>query len=234
MATGAGVRTRVRDSRSRDILAAFTRNVARSGYAGSNFSEIARELDISKGTIVHHYGTKDQLFAQMHDSYMERRLVEAHDIVARFRSPGQRLAGLLFAFLLYQEVDREATVAFQREIATLATHEALTHGRELRAEYLSVVRSVLADGMESSVFRSLDVDLQSLLIFGSSQWAWTWFQPDERLSALEAGGQLVQLVLGSLLVDRAPLDGLADPAGEVATAVAKIVTDCSRSHTDQP
>jgi TetR/AcrR family transcriptional regulator, cholesterol catabolism regulator len=223
-------RVRTRDPRrSQDILRLFTRNVARSGYAESNYSEIANELGISKGTITHHYGSKDQLFARMHDSYMERRLAEARDIVARFDSPAKQLAGLLFAFLLYQEVDHDATVAFQREIARLATHDFLAHGRELRATYLSVVRSVLVDGMRSGVFRELDVELQSLLIFGSSHWAWTWFEPGERLSALEAGSQFVQLVLGGLLVDRWPLDQLADSAGKVATTVTEIIAEHSKS-----
>lgn len=57
-------RPRARRGRADDILEAFTRNVARSGYSGSNFSEIANELGISKGTIVHYYGTKDRLFAR--------------------------------------------------------------------------------------------------------------------------------------------------------------------------
>jgi TetR/AcrR family transcriptional regulator, cholesterol catabolism regulator len=224
MTAAAGNRGRTRDAgRYLDILTAFTRNVARNGYERSNFSEIANELGISKGTIVHHYGTKDRLFAQMHDSYMERRLAEAKDIVARFDSPEERLAGLLFAFVLYQEVDRDATVAFQREVATLATHDALAHGRQLRAEYLGLVRSILAEGMSGGVFRTLDVDVQSLLIFGTSQWAWTWFRPGERLSAVEAGGQLVQLGLGSLMVDRIRLGRLADPAGEVAATVVEVV-----------
>ncbi len=223
-------RPRTRDAgRSKDILAAFTRNVARSGYAGSNFSEIADELGISKGTIVHHYGTKDQLFARMHDRYMERRLAEAHAIVEGFDSPAKRLAGLLFAFILYQEVDREATVAFQREVATLASHAALARGRELRAKYLSLVRSVIRDGIDAGTFRELDVDLQSLLIFGSSQWAWTWFHPGARMSGIEAGSQLVHLALGALLVDRLPLDRLADPAGEVATTVAALLAEPATS-----
>ena len=211
---------RTRDpGRSLDILAAFTRNVASHGYAGSNFSQIANELNISKGTIVHHYGTKDRLFAAMHDTYMERRLAEAEQIVARFDTPAEQLTGLLYSFLLYQGVDRDATVAFQREVATLTRHEALANGRRLRASYLDVVRRVLSDGMREGHFRALDVDVLSLLIFGSSQWAWSWFRPDGRMTPLEAGSQFVQLVLGSLLVDRAPLDRLADPDGTIATTV---------------
>ncbi|SHU39641.1 TetR family transcriptional regulator [Mycobacteroides abscessus subsp. abscessus] len=215
---------RSRDSgRYQDILDAFTRNVAERGYAGSNFSEIANELGISKGTIVHHFGTKSKMFAQMHDGYMARRTAEAKEILASLEGPARQLAGLTFAFLEYQETDGNATVAFQREVPTLATHAELDHGRELRDRYLDLVRGVIADGVAAGVFRQLDVDVQSLLIFGASQWAWTWYRPGQRLTALEAGGQLAQLVLGGLLVDRFEVDALADPAGEVARTVVSIL-----------
>src|SRR6266536_3129121 len=114
--------------RSQEILSTFTRYVAERGYDGTNFSDIAAELGISKGTIVHHYGTKDRLLAALHESYMRRRLAEAYLIVNRLSSPPEQLAGMLFAFVLYQEHDRDATVAFQREIARLADHETMSEG----------------------------------------------------------------------------------------------------------
>src|SRR5436305_12846953 len=106
--------------RSGHILESFTRRVAQSGYDGTNFSDIANELGISKGTIVHHYGTKDRLLAALHESYMRRRLAEARLIVERLDGPVEQLAGLLHAFIRYQVHDRDATVAFQREVIRLA------------------------------------------------------------------------------------------------------------------
>lgn len=209
--------------RYQEILAAFTRNVAERGYAGSNFSEIATELGISKGTIVHHFGTKSQMFAQVHDGYMNRRMAEAREVIAAFQTPPERLAGLMFAFLEYQEVDRSATVAFQREVPTLTANADLDHGRELRAQYLALVREVIEDGVGQGIFRDLDVHMQSMLIFGASQWAWTWYHPGQRMTALEAGGQLTQLVLGSLLINRDGLDELADPEGVIARRVIEIL-----------
>jgi len=209
--------------RSLEILAAFTRRVAQKGYAETNFSDIAGELGISKGTIVHHYGTKDQLFAAMHDGYMERRLQEARRLVAAFAAPADQLAALLYSFILYQVVDHDSTVAFQREAATLATHPALEHGRQLRAEYLTLVRQVLTDGVNDGAFREVDVEVQSLLIFGASQWSWTWFRPDGPHNAREVGSDLVQLVLGSLLPSRRSLARLADPVGPAASTASEVL-----------
>jgi AcrR family transcriptional regulator len=211
-------RSRRPAGRSEDILSIFTRNVADYGYDGTNFSEIANELGISKGTIVHHYGTKDRLLLALHESYMQRRLHEARLLLERLSGPADQLAGLLYAFMLYQVVDRDATVAFQREVARLAGQEAASG---LRAEYLGLVRGVLEEGSRSRVFRPGDVRQRSLLMFGCSQWAWTWFNPDGRASALEVGATLVDLILGSLLVRRSALGRLADPNGPIAAVVLK-------------
>ncbi len=185
--------------RSQDILATFTRFVAERGYSEANFSDIAGELGISKGTIVHHYGTKDRLFAAMHDSYMRRCLGDATHIVASLHGSAEQLEG----------------------------------GRRLRAEYLGLVRQVIETGVAEGVFRSSDVEVDSLLMFGSSQWAWTWFRPAGRLSALEVGSQLVQLVLGGLLRNRRQLAALADPAGRAARTAEDRLSRSARAPSSE-
>jgi AcrR family transcriptional regulator len=220
--------------RSGHILESFTRRVAQFGYDGTNFSDIAAELGISKGTIVHHYGTKDRLLAALHESYMRRRLAEAYLIVNRLSSPVEQLAGLLFAFVLYQEHDRDATVAFQREVARLADQETLSEGVRLRREYLEVVRGVLRKGMESGHFRKGDADIQSLLIMGSSQWAWTWFDPAGPHTAEEIGSSLVDMVLGGLLTRPAAATGLVDPSGAVAKVVRACLADVASPSEQTP
>lgn len=211
--------TATRPGRYEEILEVFTRKVAQNGYDGTNFSEIAAELGISKGTIVHHFGTKDRLLAALHEGYMMRRLAEARSIIDGLDSPPEQLAGLLYAFLIYQVHDRDATIAFQREIVRLADHPALAQGVRLRTEYLGLVRDVIGRGVVDGSLRDCEVNLQSLLVFGSAQWAWTWFEPGGRSSAADAGAALVDLVLGSLLTNRSSLADLADPGGTVVRVV---------------
>ena len=52
------------------ILDSFVRHVASEGYDGTNFSTIAADLGVAKGTIAHHFGTKEHLLATMHEQYM--------------------------------------------------------------------------------------------------------------------------------------------------------------------
>ena len=228
MTTNQNTEARPRRGRPRaarrplDIIETFARRVAEHGYAETNYSDIAGDLGIAKGTIVHYYATKDRLFAAMHDLYLRRCLHHAEAIVERLDDPAERLAGVLVSFVLYQDHDRDFTVAFQREMATLATHQSMEEGRGLRARYIQMVRDLMSAGIRDGSFRDVDVNVHSLLIFGSSQWAWTWFDPEGTLSARDIGCELVDIVLGSLLIERSRLASLTDPFGRPAV----VAEDC--------
>lgn len=216
--------------RRHEILQTFTRHVAERGYDGTNFAEIAAELGMSKGTIVHHFGTKDRMLRELQESYMRRRLAEAELIRERLPTPAEQLAALCYAFVQYQVSDRPATVAFQREVGRFAAEPVMSEVRRLQARHRRTVGDVLRAGMAGGQFRHGDVQLLSLMIFGSAQWAWTWFDPDGPRSADEIGGTLVDLVLGSLLVSRAALPDLADPRGRLPGLVRSLITETAREH----
>jgi AcrR family transcriptional regulator len=211
MAGGAG--------RYNDILDTFTRYIAELGYDGVNFGLVAKELGVSKGTIVHHFGTKDRILAALHESYMTKRLAELEYMIAKLDSPSEQLAAALHSFMLYHVEDRAATVAFQREVVRLAHEESMAEGARLRQRYFQLVRGIVDAGIEKGEFREVDAQVDSFLMFGSAQWAWTWFRPDGDLPIEAVGQALVDLVLGSLLVNRKRLAGLSDPAGRAATTV---------------
>ncbi|WP_458688405.1 TetR/AcrR family transcriptional regulator [Nocardia tengchongensis] len=210
--------------KSAAILDIFTRHVAEKGYDGTSFSDVASELGISQGLIVHHYGTKARLLEALHVSYMRRRVDEAERIVAAFSTPPEQLAGLLHAAMLYQVHDRNRTVAFQREVARLGQEEEDSEGRRLRRYYVGILRGVLEAGIASGDFHPVDTSIRSLLIFGAAQWAWTWFEPGGRNSAEQVGAELVDLTLGSLLQNRASLPRLRDPEGHLVATVINIIT----------
>ena len=60
---------------SRDaILRVFAEHVADRGYADTSLADIATELDLSKGTIVHHFGSKETLLREgLHRRVDQRR-----------------------------------------------------------------------------------------------------------------------------------------------------------------
>ena len=137
----------------------------------------------------------------------------------RLEDPAEQLVAALHAFMIYHVEDRAATVAFQREVVRLADQESMAKGAELRQRYFTRVRDVIQAGIDDGVFRKVDPTVDALLMFGSAQWAWTWFHPDGDRPIDAIGSALVDLVLGSLLIDRDCVAELSDPAGRSAKAV---------------
>ena len=219
-----------RDSRRAEILDAFTRAVAERGYDGTNFGDLAAELGISKGTIVHHFGTKDAMLRELHEGYMRRRLAEVRIVWARLRRPAQRLAAFVLLGVQYQVVDRTATVAFQREVLRFAAAPGMETSLALRDEYRELVESVLAEGTTAGEFRPGDDRLRTLQLFGSVHWMWTWFDPDGPRPVAEVAASFADTFLAGVLADPAAAAALADPAGAVAAVVAEaLATDADGS-----
>lgn len=210
-----GARRASRLGRKAEILRAFTRHVAKSGFDGTNFAEIALELGMSKGTIVHHFGSKDRLLAEAQEGYLRLRLAEALAIVARLRTPPEQLAGLATALVFSQAYDRSGAVAFQREVVRSRQGEEMATVRLLRDSYRDVVLGVIRTGIADGSFRPGDDQLWTLEMLGSAQWMWTWYDPDGDHAPDDVAACFVDLALGALLRDRARLAELSARDGPV-------------------
>ncbi|HET6747441.1 MAG TPA: TetR/AcrR family transcriptional regulator [Candidatus Saccharimonadales bacterium] len=64
--------TRIQQVRRQDIITAATKIINRDGYAATSIMSIAKEAHVSKGTIMYHFATKDELIgAIVETAYME-------------------------------------------------------------------------------------------------------------------------------------------------------------------
>ncbi|GAA3954513.1 TetR/AcrR family transcriptional regulator [Gordonia caeni] len=212
-----------RPGRKDEILATFIRHVAERGYDQTNLGDIAAELQMSKGTIVHHFGTKAQILRDLEESYMNRRRGEVDLLWEKLTSPADRVAAIIYATALYQVTDRDATIATQREVIQLADDPEMRKIRGLRAQIQQLVSDEIAAGVESGVFRRIDPDVATMLVFGAGQWMWTWFRPGAPNTPQSVGATMVDIVLGGLLADRYGLAELADPDGRVAGFVRDVL-----------
>ncbi len=222
-ATAPVSNARARGGRRGEILAVFTRLVAERGYDRANFGDVASELGLSKGTIVHHFGTKDRMLAEVQETYMRRRLDEAQAILARLERPDDRIAAFVHAGVHYSTAEPATTVAFQREVVRLTDEPGMETARALRDEYRDLVVGVLREGADAGAFLPGDARLRSLQMFGSLHWMWTWFDPSGRLDPPTVAAEFCRTLLRGLGVAEDAVGRAADPAGPGAVAVATVV-----------
>lgn len=214
-----------RKNRKEDIIRSFGDMVAERGYDNVSLRDVAEALEMSKGTILHHFGSKDRLLEHVHSDYMERRLVEAHSLLARLKPPPDQLAALIYQLMLAEHHDRSATVAFAREIVRFASDEIMSDVRRMRDEYTGLLRGVVQRGMEAGVFAEGNAAIVTLQIFGMCNWSWTWYRPEGAWSAEDIAEEFTRVIFNGL-GNGSPIELSADVADVVRATIAE--------HADSP
>lgn len=217
-----------RRSRKSEILNCFAEMVADRGYDMVSLRDIASELNMSKGTILHHFGSKEAMMERVHAEYMERRLAEIKLILERLKSPPARLSAVVHQNMVGTAEDRIATVAFAREILRFAAEDSMKEVRSMRAEYAGIVTGIVREGIASGAFVEADPDITSLQVFGMCNWAWTWYQPGGKWTPDEIADQFVKTLMSGLLADG---QGTGGEMGEVARTVRDTMAEVRSSQT---
>jgi AcrR family transcriptional regulator len=192
---------RQRPGRQRDILNVFTDLVAEQGYDMTSLSEIASRLQVSKGTIMHHFGSKDRLLQQMALEYTERRLAELEIVLAAEEAPERQLALIVASLVTAHRDDRAATLAFSREFMRFASDPVMDEVRQLRRRYAGLISDVVSRGMDDGSFRRTDATIVALQLIGMCTWAWTWLRPDGPIAVDEVARIFVHTALDGVLTE---------------------------------
>src|ERR1700710_2000469 len=94
-----------RKSKRADILRCFTKMVAERGYDEVSVRDVAEALEISKGTVLHHFGSKETLLKQLNTEYMRRRLAEIKSFLTYSDDPVDQVQLIIYQLMLSQQED---------------------------------------------------------------------------------------------------------------------------------
>jgi AcrR family transcriptional regulator len=217
---GERVGSRSARASSRDaILRVFAEHVARRGYADTSLGDVAAELGLSKGTIVHHFRSKEALLGEVHVAYFGRRFAEAEFIHAQLDDPVSRLVAMIYALLAAHRDDRAASLACLRELVRYFDGELNEYIRAQRTAYTQIVVDILRDGVRRDVLHTDDPRMSALQIFGMCNYAWTWYRPDGPQSVEQIAARFARDILGGLTH---PSGGGPDLAEQIAAGVAVV------------
>lgn len=204
---------RIPRTSSRDaILRVFAEHVADRGYADTSLGDVATHLGLSKGTIVHHFRSKEAMLGELHVAYFGRRFAEVEYILAELDDPVRRLIAIIYALLKSHRDDRAASLACLRELVRYFKGELNEYVRAQRTAYTDMLVDVLRDGVRQGVLHTADPQMTALHVFGMCNYAWSWYRPDGPLSAEQIATRFARDILG----------GLTHPSGDDADLMKKI------------
>ena len=164
------------------------------GFSGTTLDDIAGKLGVTKPFIYTHFRSKVELLEAVCRPTIEMSL-NAIAVAARHDGP--------VADRLYNGVVQFTNVVLQRQanIAVYFREEkhlsevGLAEINALRKRFDRTLSDLLQEGASAGAFRIADIRVAALAIGGMVSWAYTWYQPDGRLTVNEIGTKLAWFVL---------------------------------------
>lgn len=180
-----------------EILEAASRVFRKRGLHATGMREIAAECGMQVGNLYYYFESKQDLlaFCQSHtlDDLLELTLkvedqrlpsdtglyliIVGHVVLLNQATPGS-LAHLEVEAL---DPDRRAPILRRRDL------------------YESAIRSIVAQGIDTKIFRPADPKVVSMALLGAVNWTVKWFEPTGTWSSREIGEQFADLLVSGLL-----------------------------------
>ena len=195
----------------RDELAAYKRErileeavklFYERGFSGTTLDDIAGKLGVTKPFIYTHFRSKVELLEAVCRPTIEMSL---NAIAEAARQDGPVADRLYDGVVQFTNVvlQRQANIAVYFREEKHLSEAGLAEINALRKGFDRTLSELLQEGVAAGAFRIADIRVAALAIGGMVSWAYTWHQPEGRLTVDEIGAKLARFVLQ--MVDAHPV-----------------------------
>ncbi len=164
------------------------------GFSGTTLDDIAGKLGVTKPFIYTHFRSKCELLEAVCRPTIEMSL----DAISRAAQREGRAADRLFDGVVnFTKVvlQRQGNIAVYFREEKHLSEAGLAEINALRKRFDRVLSDLLQEGADAGEFRIADVRVAALAIGGMVSWAYTWYQPEGRLSFDDIGARLAHFAL---------------------------------------
>lgn len=185
-----------REQKREALLRAAVRMFNAQGFHATSLDEVAASLGVSKPTIYHYLGNKDQVLFECVTRGVEQ-LREAAD--ATHAEPGPGLARLRTFLQRYAEIIMDD---FGRCVIRTADEqlspESAARFRALKREIDEVMQGLISEGVADGSIAASDVKLTGFTLAGALNWTARWHRPDGRRNAEDTAAQMIDILTRGL------------------------------------
>lgn len=174
---------------------------AEKGFHATSVDDIAKALNLTKGSVYYYIPTKDEILFQVHDYALDLLLENAEAIIKSDDPPDLKLRRIITSHIL-SNVTEMSVVAALLQMQFALTGEGRAKIVEKRDRYDRILRQVIRDGINQRLFIKCDPTMVSFFILGFINYIPQWYKEGGRLSKQAIADQFADLALRAILVDR--------------------------------
>jgi TetR/AcrR family transcriptional regulator, cholesterol catabolism regulator len=189
-----------------DIVSAAAKIFRTKGYHAATVRDIADEVGILKGSLYHHFASKEELLYLVVKEPIAQMYRTISEIAAADATAAEKLRRAISAHL--EAFDRHYPHLFvylrERESVKRRFREMIGFSPK---EYERCWQQILREGIENGEFRpDLDIQVTSYGMLGMLNWSYKWYDPQGRLSVREVAEEFTTLALAGVAADRPRAD----------------------------
>lgn len=181
-----------REAKRQAVLRAAVRIFNERGFHATLLEDVATSLGISKPTIYHYLGNKEQVLLQCVVHGLEQ-LIEAAE--SAHQVPGTGIDRLRSFLRRYAEINMDD---FGRCVIRTGDEALSEDGRAkfraLKAEIDQAMRALIEESIEDKSIAPCDSKLLAFTLAGALNWPARWFSPEGKHSREEVAAKMVDLL----------------------------------------
>lgn len=190
--TSATQKQQEREAKRQAVLRAAVRIFNERGFHATLLDDVAVSLGISKPTIYHYLGNKEQVLLQCVIHGLEQ-LIDAADKARQ--EPGQGIDRLRSYLRRYAEINMDD---FGRCVIRTGdealSEEGRTRFRALKSDIDRAMRGLIEEAIADGSVAPCDARLLAFTLAGALNWPARWFSPDGKQTKEEVAAQMVDLL----------------------------------------
>jgi AcrR family transcriptional regulator len=181
-----------REAKRQAVLRAATQMFNERGFHATSLEDVAASLDISKPTIYHYLGNKDQVLLECVSFGLEQ-LQEAAE--AAREQPGTGIDRLRSFLRRYAEINMDdfGRCVIRTGDETLSP-DSRRRFRSLKRKIDRAMRELIEEGMADGSIACTDAKLLAFTLAGALNWPARWHQAGGKQSAQEIARQMVDIL----------------------------------------
>jgi AcrR family transcriptional regulator len=185
-----------RTSKYEKILSVAARLIARKGYDGTSYQEIANKVGLHKSSLFHYFKNKEQLLLRVLEKPIEEVNKNLQQIVNdKELEPEEKLEKAIDNHLTLLTEYLDNVDVYLNEMRSLSKKNKSVYLAK-RKKYQGDFEKIISDMKKKGYFDKADPKVTTLGVLGMLNWVVKWYKKDGALNVREIRDTFYRVIVG--------------------------------------